>query len=613
MRLLTIVFFLFCIQAVAAPGYSQYVTLNCKNEKLESVLNKIEKQTGYSFFYNDQLLQHTEKVNLSATRLSLNSVLNKILYPRGLGYSIDGKYIVITKQNQPVADISNQSNANIRTNINTIFIQEPAFLPIKGTVKNESGEPIAGASVLILGGRTGMSTNAKGEFTLDVGIGQTIVISAVGYEEQQIKVTSASPINIVLVQDVVTGETVVINTGMYTRKKETYTGSAATFSGEDLRRIGNQNLIQSLRSLDPSFLIMENNLAGSNPNVLPTIELRGQTSITTNSLADEFSNNPNQPLFILDGFESSLKAIQDLDMNQIASINVLKDASATSIYGSKASNGVIVVETLRPTSGSLRIRYIGDFNFQFPDLSSYNMMNAAEKLEFERLSGVYKAPIGDPELQNSYYDPMYAEKLQMVQSGVNTYWLSAPLQTGFSQKHSLYADGGSENFSYTVGGSYKDLKGVMIGSGNKEWNGRVNLTYRKNKLNINNNLLISGYRQDESNYGSFSTWANALPYFKKADNQTKYLFEFVNYNYSAYGNAGVIRVVNPYYNALLNSFNYTKNFAITNNFQLVYKLNNNFEFQGGLQLVGANTESNEFVSPRDTRFDNTANLKKRYL
>src|SRR5690606_9529463 len=117
----------------------------------------------------------------------------------------------------------------------------------------------------------------------------------------------------------------VIVTGMLERRKETFTGAVAAFSTEELKAIGNTNVIQSLRSLDPSFLIMEQNLSGSNPNRLATIELRGQTSINLNTeeLRDEYGNDPNQPLFILDGFETSLATITNLDINRIKTITLL--------------------------------------------------------------------------------------------------------------------------------------------------------------------------------------------------------------------------------------------------------------------------------------------------
>lgn len=124
--------------------------------------------------------------------------------------------------------------------------------------------------------------------------------------------------------------------------------------------VGSQNLIQSLKTLDPSFSIMENNQFGSDPNRLPDIEIRGKTSVI--GLKEQFGTDPNQPLFILDGFETTLQVITDLNMERVESVTILKDAASTAIYGSKAANGVVVIETKRPEQGKFKISYVGDFS-----------------------------------------------------------------------------------------------------------------------------------------------------------------------------------------------------------------------------------------------------------
>ncbi|MFR5955745.1 MAG: TonB-dependent receptor plug domain-containing protein [Odoribacter splanchnicus] len=138
----------------------------------------------------------------------------------------------------------------------------------------------------------------------------------------------------------------VVVTGIFTRKKESFTGSSTTFKAEELKAVGASNLVQSLRTLDPSFKIVENNQFGSDPNRMPDIEIRGKSSVM--GLKEEYGTDPNQPLFILDGFETTLETIMDLNMNRVASVTLLKDAASTAIYGSKAANGVVVIETKAP-------------------------------------------------------------------------------------------------------------------------------------------------------------------------------------------------------------------------------------------------------------------------
>ena len=159
----------------------------------------------------------------------------------------------------------------------------------------------------------------------------------------------------------------VVVTGIFERKSESFTGSATTYKKEDLKMMGSQNILQSLRTLDPSFHITPNNEFGSDPNKLPDIDIRGKTSIV--NLKEDYAVDPNQPLFILDGFEVYLQTIVDLNMERVASVTILKDAASTAIYGSRAANGVVVVETKRPAPGTLRLSYNGDFTVQMPDLS----------------------------------------------------------------------------------------------------------------------------------------------------------------------------------------------------------------------------------------------------
>ncbi len=564
--------------SLQGTGYAQ-ITLKSTGS-LESVLFAIRKQSGYDLFYEAKDLKGLKSITLDLQNVSLKEALDKALEGQPLDYRISSNSVTIIPK----------SNTQ----------EKKAQVAIEGRVVDSKGKPITGASIRLKDGSANVvHTNEKGIFGLPMSADKKrIVISYVGYKTTE-AILDASKINMVTMESLQTEVDEVVVTGMMNLNKSTFTGSAATYSGEELKMIGNQNVIQSLRSLDPSFLIMENNIAGSNPNITPTIELRGQSSISTESLRDDFSTDPNQPLFILDGFETNLRSIIDLDMNRIASITILKDAGSTAIYGSRASNGVVVVETLRPAAGKVRLNYTSDLTFEFADLSGYNMMSAAEKLEFERLSGVYEVRDAyDPTLAESYYRPLYSRRLRDVLSGIDSYWLSDPLQNGFSHRHSLYAEGGSENLYFNAGGNYRNQNALMIGSGREDWGARLNFTYRNNKLNINNNILINGAVGEESPYGDFSTWVNTNPYYKKLGADVPYLEYVANYNPPYLG----IRVVNPLYNANLQSFDRSKTFGVTNNLQLMYNFDNHLRLTTSLQLRYNTTETNKFKSPLHTDY-----------
>ena len=189
--------------------------------------------------------------------------------------------------------------------------------------------------------------------------------------------------------------------------------------------------------------------------------------------------NPNLPLFIMDGFEVSVEKIYDFDMNRVESIEILKDAAATAMYGSRGANGVVVLTTIAPKPGQIRVTYNFDGSLTAPDLSDYNLMNAAEKLEAEKRSGCYDATEAGELLKKQQE---YNSKMYNVQKGVDTYWLSKPLRTSVGQKHSLQVEIGTEMLSAIGSFSYNDVKGVMKGSDRRVIGGDLNLSYRAGKV-----------------------------------------------------------------------------------------------------------------------------------
>ena len=200
-----------------------------------------------------------------------------------------------------------------------------------------------------------------------------IIFSYIGYERlvKKFNGNNVSDFQKITLVPVIEEMDEVVVTGIFTRKKESFTGSSTTFKAEELKAVGASNLVQSLRTLDPSFKIVENNQFGSDPNRMPDIEIRGKSSVM--GLKEEYGTDPNQPLFILDGFETTLETIMDLNMNRVASVTLLKDAASTAIYGSKAANGVVVIETKAPEGGRLQFSYKGDFSVTMADLSDYNL------------------------------------------------------------------------------------------------------------------------------------------------------------------------------------------------------------------------------------------------
>lgn len=590
---LTSVLLLAALLQVSARTSGQLVTLKMKDVPVKAVFKAIRQQTGLNILVIDAArLEKTKRVSLDVKAMDVRQLLQLTLQETDLLFQVEDESVIIKPKPAMISPF-------ITTPIDTA-------LHISGQVLNEVGQPIPGVSVRVKGSTTGTATNEQGQFRIAVPPGGSLVFTSLGFQTTEKRVTDSKTLQIRLQSGSESLKDVVI-TGMVTRNAKTFSGATATYSGEMLRTVSNTNVVQSLRSLDPSFLLMENNLAGSNPNVLPTIELRGQTSISTDALRDRFSNDPNQPLFILNGFETDLRTVMDLDINRIASMTILKDAASTAMYGSRASNGVVVIETVMPKPGQPRFSYTNDLTVELPDLSSYNRMDAREKLEFERLSGAYipDTRFDVPENKYKYYDTLYSRRLQEVERGVNTYWLSQPLQTGISDRHSIYASAGSSTLMFDASANYRSIRGTMIGSKKEDYGARINLIYRPGRFNLSNNLYINGVKGEESPYGNFSTWVNVNPYYRKLPANIAYL-DIIR----SRGELDSIRMANPLYNASLNSFDRTKTFAVTNNLQATYDFTSSLRWTTNLQLRKNNTVAEKFVSPLNTTFDRLIFEKK---
>ena len=348
------------------------VNLDLQKVSFKVLFSEIQKQTNLSFVFNTEQTEKLGAISVRAVNETVESVLRKVLVNTGMMFEFDGTLIIIRPEEPEKKEVTK--------------------IKVSGTVKDEKGESLPGVTILLKGTQIGSVTDFDGRFNFELPKQDSLVLvfSFIGYKQQEVRVKSndTKPLSIVMHEDITEMDEVVV-TGIYQRKKESFTGSTATFKKEELKMVGSQNLIQSLRTLDPSFAIMENNQFGSDPNRLPDIEIRGKTSVI--GLKEQFGTDPNQPLFILDGFETTLQVITDLNMERVESVTILKDAASTAIYGSKAANGVVVIETKKPEQGKFKISYVGDFSVSMPDLSDYNLMNAEEKLEYEvRAPGIIR-------------------------------------------------------------------------------------------------------------------------------------------------------------------------------------------------------------------------------
>lgn len=565
--------FVFLLHAKAQQNMDKQITMEFKAERLPSVLKRLEKLSGYKviFIYND-INQYTATGKLE--KASIEQAIKTIIGKSPLKYNIDGKFINITKKGG-------------RTILRVV----------KGTVLSATdGLPVIGANVSVVGAKGGTITDANGEFQLNnISSDSRIKVSYVGMIAQTVSVREK--MSIVMKDDTKALDEVVVEAGIIQRNRMGFTGSYRTVNSEELKGVGNINVLQSLKTLDPSFVISDDISMGSDPNTMSKITMRGGTTMTISGIYDDATTNPNEPLFILDGFESSLQEINDLDINRIESITLLKDAASTAIYGSKGANGVVVVETIKPKSGEVMINYNTDVQIAWADLGVYNMMNASEKLQYEVLAGRY----GDLNdwAGNKTNIEQYNRALENVQRGVDTYWLKVPIRTAVTQSHSLNVSGGNKGFLYQLGATFKNVEGVMKGSDRKTFGGNMRLTYRMNKFNISNNLNVNITNGQNSPYGSFSSFANANPYYPMTNEDGTVSPDLDVYHRQNYAD---ITETNPYYNAMLPSESKSKILSVTNNTNIDWYIIDRLRWTASMSLSTSNTDNMTFTDPANTKY-----------
>jgi TonB-linked SusC/RagA family outer membrane protein len=599
----------------------------------KAVLDAIAGYYKVNLVYENSLLQNKfTAYKFSPAQTTLEKALQDLLTPLGLKASrLDSKnYSIIA-----IKPLATRKEANKNETVDVpderilVNRQQGVFMDTSGkekiikgrVVTDDNEEPISGASIVVLNSRTGTTSDAEGYFTLKVpSQTRTINIGHVNYNSGQVIVDSRNLTVVKLKAKSSILKDVVVTNGLFRRPKESFTGAATSVTGEELRRVNSISVLDALKVFDPSVRIPDNMEFGSDPNRLPVITLRGtnnfpqQTSGSVPSSGADFmanyGTNPNQPLFILDGYEVSIQKIYDLDMTRIANFTILKDAAATSVYGSRAANGVIVVDTKQPEAGKLRLSYSGMMQVTGPDLTVYDLTNAAEKLEVERLAGLYSTyasgirPDADAVLRETY-----ANRLAAVQRGVNTYWLSKPVQTGFGQRHSLFLEGGDSHFRYGIDLGYNSLTGVMKNSGRNTYSGAMNFSYRNKNLLLKNVLSVAFNDARNSNYGSFSDYTRQNPYWNPTDengNYVKVLETVITPN-----TGQTTSYYNPLYNSALNTVNTTGYSNVINQTNIDWNIGKGFRVIGRVGITKQSDESDLFLSSQHTSFATITDITKK--
>jgi len=350
---------------------------------------------------------------------------------------------------------------------------------VKGVIKDSSGKGIAGVTIRVKGEAETVQTNTQGNFSIQVSPGSTLIITSVGFQEKQITVGQQANLDIALVPaENVLEELVVVGYG--SQKRSDITGSVASVPKDRLSKIPVNNVMQAIQGAVSNVTVSQ---ASSIPGDAPSVQVRGRNSISATT----------EPFVVVDGIPLTKTdgSINDINPNDIESVEILKDPSAVAIYGVNGSNGVILITTKRGTTGKPSIRYSGYGGIE-------NVAHILEPVSGEELLKRYAeyARITNTSLYNG--GPVRNQyEYDNYKNGVTTDWLDAVMQTGVIQNHNVSLSGGSENAKYFVSGDYLNEKGVLLGYNYKRYSFRTNTDFKATKyLSVGTSSFIVAHNRD---------------------------------------------------------------------------------------------------------------------
>ncbi len=485
----------FCAHAADSNGQQkildQKVTLKAKDEEIKKIFSEIEKVTDAKFVYSPELIESSRRVTIDVKKKELHKILATLLFPLNISYEIMDSYVILKK--------TTGTEEIIQPVVNTTAVTTAVDLKIKGRIVSVTGVPLEGVSVVVKNTDQGTTTNARGEFNLSVpGESSVLVISYVGYIEQEVVVGKRSNVDIKLLStNDQLNEVVVIGYG--TQKKVTVTGAVASVKGEDLKTIPTGSVANTLVGRLPGLIAKNTN--GEPGSDDSRLLIRGN-----NTLGD------NSPLIVVDGVADRAGGFSRIDVNDIESVNILKDASAA-IYGSRAANGVILVTTKRGKSGKTKIGYSFNYGLRSPTVIP-EMVNAPEYAtgvnDIVRLIDHNPVPkYTDAEIKKfgDGSDPINYPNIDPIKESLRKF--------SEQNRHSLTISGGSENVKFftSLGYQYENNIFKHSASNYKQYNLRSNIDVQANKdLRF---FLNFAFRQEDRNApfdgrGTGEIWRNII-------------------------------------------------------------------------------------------------------
>lgn len=490
---------------VTASVYSQNdkITIQADDMRLRDLLREIENNSDYAFFFNDQFPQLDAKVSFVSKNEKIDNIMGRLLKDTQLDYKmLDNNFIVIVPK-----EASQQ-------------------LVIKGKVTDANGTPIPGANVLEKGTNNGAITDLDGNFSLKIGSSESIlVISFLGYTTQEIQVGNQTQIAVALAENVETLNEVVV-VGYGSMQRSNVTGSISTVKAEDLKKSPTPNAIEAMRGMVPGVRITRNS---GQPGADVDITIRGVKSLgTTNDKNSESYINPNSPLIVVDGVPVMGGKVSDINPNDIASMDILKDAAATSIYGSSAANGVVLITTKSGASGKPMISVNASTGWETFAMRP-TLFNGKEYTQLKIDAATYQSkpsryqtnPIA-PQTPQQVLDPY---EYQNYLNGQERDWIDFLTRTGRTNQYGLSLTGGTEKFHYYMNGDVYTQKPVIPYTDYNRYSFRANADYNAYKwltVGIKSQATLTDANETGTAFGpnglaDFSNYTSASPLGRSVD------------------------------------------------------------------------------------------------
>ncbi len=596
MKLKTILILLLIVKfSVLAYSQNPKLSLQLENVTLKKVFKEIKTLTGYTFVYSDELMSKAKNVSINVKDMPLEDVLKKCLEETNLDFYIEDGVVIVKPR---------ETNS------------KPVLVKIKGKVTDDFGDPMPGATVVIKGTTKGTTTDTDGNYSIETSSGSVLIFSYIGMKKQEVAVGNNKEINVRMEQKASDlNEVTVIATGYQTIEKRKLTSAITSIKMDDIKTAGITSVDKMLESHVPGMIFMQNS---GQVGAAPKLRIRGTSTILGNRqplwvldgivLSDPVNVDPQQ-LNDLDAVNLLGNAISGLNPEDIDQIDVLKDASATALYGPKAANGVIVITTKKGTSGKPTINYSSTVSFMrrphYSDKSVY-MMNSQERMDVSRemvargvqYSNVTQWAGYEEALQNYYAGNIgYAKFKELTDyyASVNTDWFGLLTRNSVSHNHTISLSGGADNIKYYSSLGYSDQNGVIRGENNKRYSAMVNVTanYKKfsAQFSFNGNVTSRSYTPSDLGLMNYAyNMSRTIPaYTTEGD---LFYYPEANPSKSLYYDYNILQ-------EKANSGDKTKGNQVNFRANLKYKLLPSFDLEGTFAYGVSNT-TNEIYYTKDT-------------